>query len=51
MEQLKNGFFTNVYFNLGDNGEIDTKRFFNDSNEFAKFIDKLLDKNDDHPSI
>ena len=31
--------------------EIDTNRFFKDSNELAKFIDKILDKYDDHPSI
>ena len=51
MEKLKNGFFTNAYFTLGEEGEIDTKRFFKDSNELAKFIDKILDKYDDHPSI
>ena len=51
MEKLKNGFFTNGYFTLGEEGEIDTNRFFKDSNELAKFIDKLLDKYDDHPSI
>ena len=45
------GFFTNGYFSLGDEGEIDTNRFFTDSNEVAKFIDKILDKNDDHASI
>ena len=51
MEKLKNGFFTNGYFSLGDEGEIDTNRFFKNSDELAKFIDKLLDKYDDHPSI
>ena len=51
MEKLKNVFITNGYFSLGDEGEIDTDRFFEDSNELAKFIDKILDKNDDHPSI
>ena len=50
-EKLKNGFFTNGYFTLGEEGEIDTNRFFKDSNELAKFIDKILDKYDDHPSI
>ena len=50
MEKLKNGFFTNGYFTLGE-GEIDTKRFFKDSDELAKFLDKILDKYDDHPSI
>ena len=44
-------FFTNGYFSLGDDGEIDTNRFFKDSDELAKFIDKILDKYDDHPSI
>ena len=51
MEKLTNGFFTNGYFSLGDDGEIDTNRFFKDSDELAKFIDKILDKYDDHPSI
>ena len=51
MEKLKNGFFTNGYFSLGDDGEIDTNRFFKDSDELAKFMDKILDKYDDHPSI
>ena len=51
MEKLKNGFFTNGYFSLGDDGEIDTNRFFKDSDDLAKFIDKILDKYDDHPSI
>ena len=51
MEKLKNGFFTNGYFSLGDHVKIDTNRFFKDSNELAEFIDKILDKYDDHPSI
>ena len=50
-EKLKNGFFTNGYFTLGEEGEIDTNRFFKDSSELAKFIDKILDKYDDHPSL
>ena len=51
MEKLKNGFFTNGYFTLGEEGEIDTNRFFKDSDELVKFIDKILDKYDDHLSI
>ena len=52
MEKLKNGFFTNGYFSLGEEeGEIDTNRFFKNSDELAKFIDKLLDKYADHLSI
>ena len=51
MDKLKFGFLTNVYFSLGDNGEIDDNGFFKDSEELAKFIDKKLDKFDDHPSI
>ena len=51
MEKLKNGFFTNGYFTLGEGGEIDTNRFFKDSNDLAKFMDKIFDKYDDHPSI
>ena len=51
MEKLTNGFFSNGYFSLGDKGEIDRNRFFKDNNELAKFIDKIIDKYDDHPSI
>ena len=51
MEKVKNGFFTSGYFSLGGEGEIETNRFFKDSNELAEFIDKILDKYDDHPSI
>ena len=51
MGKLTNGFFTNGYFSLGDDGEIDTNRFFKDSIELAKSVDKILNKYDDHPSI
>ena len=51
MQKLTNGFFTNGYFTLGEEGEIDTNRFFKNSNELSEFIDKILDKYDDHPSI
>ena len=51
MKKLKNGFFTSGYFSLGDEGEIDTNRFIKDSNELAEFLDKILDKYDNHPSI
>ena len=51
MENLTYGFFMNGCFSLGDEGEIDTKRFFKDINELAVFIDKILDKFDDYPSI
>ena len=51
MQRLTNGFFTNGYFTLGEEGEIDTNRFFKDSNELSDFIDKILDQYDDHPSI
>ena len=51
MEKLKNGFFTNGYFSLGDEGEIDSNSFFKDSNELANFIHKKLDKFDDHSGI
>ena len=40
-----------VFFSLSDEGDIDTNRFFKDSDEIANFIDKILDKYDDHPSI
>ena len=46
MESLTNG-----YFSLGDEGEIDTIRFFKDCDELAKCMNKKLDKYDDHPSI
>ena len=49
MEKLPNSFFTNGYFTLAEEGEIDTNRFFKNSDELAKFIDKTLDKYDDHP--
>ena len=51
MEESSNGFLTTGYFSFGDEGEIDTNRFFEDSIELAKFIDKVLDKYNDHPSI
>ena len=41
MENLKKGCFTNGYFSLGDGKEIDTNGFFKDSDELAKFIDKI----------
>ena len=44
MEKLTNGFSTNAYFTLSDDGEIKTNRFFEDTNDLAKFIDKILDK-------
>ena len=50
MEKLRIGFFVYGYFSLGDEGEIDIQRFFKDSNDLAKFIDKILEKYDDHPS-
>ena len=51
MEKLKNGFFTQDYFTIGDDeGEIDTNRIFNDSEALAKFVHKILDKHDDHRS-
>ena len=45
------GFFTNGYVSLGDDREIDTNRFFKDSGELAEFIDKIMNKYDDHTSI
>ena len=52
MESLKNGFLTNGSFTLGDNeGEINANKFCEDSTEVAKFIDKILDEYDSHPSI
>ena len=51
MEKMEDGFSKNVVFFLGDEGEIETNRLFRNSSELAKFIDKKLDKYDDHPSI
>ena len=51
MEKLTNGFFTNGNFNLSDDGEIDTNRFVKDRDNLTKFVDKILQKYDDHPSI
>ena len=51
MEKLENDFLTNGYFILGDEGELEDKSFFRDSLELAKFIDKIVDNYDDHPSI
>ena len=51
MEKLKFCFFKNGCFTLGDKGEIITNSFFIDSSGLAKFIDKSLDKFDEHPSI
>ena len=51
MEKQKNGIFAKSNFTLGDGGEIETHRFFRDGSELAKLIDKILDKNDDHPSM
>ena len=48
---MRNGSFTNGYFSLGDKGEMDTNILFKYSGELAKFIDKRIDKYDDHPGI
>ena len=36
------------YFTLGDEGEIETNKFFPDKSEMAKFIDKILVQNSVH---
>ena len=51
MERLENVFFINGCFSLGDEGKIDTTRFFKDSNELAKLRDKTMDTYDDHSSV
>ena len=38
------GFLTNSYFGPDDEEDNDTTRFFKDSDELAKLIDKVLDK-------
>ena len=50
MKKLKNGFFTKGYFSVGDEREIETNEFFQDSSDLAKFIAKILYKDDDHHS-
>ena len=44
-------FLTKVYLVFGDEGEIETNRFFRDSSEFETFLDKRLLKYDDLFSI
>ena len=51
MEKLKNGFFRNGCFTLGEKREVDTNRFFEHIIELAKLIDKKIDEYDYHPSI
>ena len=43
--------YTKSYFLLGHEVEIDRYRILKDSIELAKFIDGIIDKYDDHPSI
>ena len=50
LKKIKNGFFTNGFFTLGDE-ELDTNRFFQDSSEIANFIEKTLEKYDNQPCI
>ena len=51
MEKLRNAFFTNGFFSPSDKGETDTNRFFKGGNQLAQFIDKILDKYENHFSI
>ena len=51
MKKLRKGFFTNGYFSLSEDGGIHTKSFFKNSTELSKFMDKILNKYDDHLSI
>ena len=51
MEKVRNGFHTNGFFNLSEEGELETRRFFRSSSELAKITDEILDKYNDHPSI
>ena len=51
MEKMQNGVFTKCCFNLVDEKDIETNRFFQDSIELTKLVDKVLDRYDDHPSI
>ena len=51
MEKLEIVLFTSGYFSLGGEKEIDSNKFLKFCSELAKFIDKILDKHDDHPCI
>ena len=48
---MKEGFFTNRVFIVGDEREVETNRFFRDSGELAKFTVKVYDKCDYHASL
>ena len=50
MEKIRKGFFTNGVFILVDEGRIETKRFFGNSNDLAEFKDKIFHRYDAHPS-
>ena len=49
MDKIENGFFTNGFFTVGEKEEVETNRLFRDSSELANFVDKIVDKYDDHP--
>ena len=44
IEKLRNGFFMNGSFSLGDEEEIETKNFFRDNSGLANFMNKQLVK-------
>ena len=43
--------FMNGYFTLGDKGEINPNRFFKNSDELAKFVNKIINKYDAYTSV
>ena len=51
MGKMKKISFMNSIFSLSNERDIDTNSFLKNSNELPKFIDKIRDKYDGHPSI
>ena len=51
MEKLKDGFLRNSLLIRREEGEIEANRFLRDSEELAKFINKILDKYHDQTSV
>ena len=51
MKKMINCFFTNGYFTLGGEGEIEISRCFGDRSALLNLADKILDKYDNYRSI
>ena len=48
---MKNAFFVISRFSVGDETDIDTNKFFKDSNGLAKLMEEILNKYADHLPI